>query len=38
VFTDGRGLAELPFCAGLSTQPVEEDPIGSVETDPTLVG
>src|SRR5450631_2335176 len=38
VFTDGRGLAELPFCAGLSPQPDEEDPIGSAETDPTLVG
>jgi hypothetical protein len=30
VFTDGRGLAELPFCAGSSPRKDEEaDPIGS---------
>jgi hypothetical protein len=30
VFTDGRGLAELPFCAGSSTRPAgEDDPLGS---------
>jgi len=29
VFTDGRGLAELPFCAGSSPRPAEGDPIGA---------
>jgi hypothetical protein len=36
-FTDGRGSAELPFCAGSSKRATNTETISAPDGDPTLV-